>query len=174
MFFYCDKYFHFVIKWFCRCRVATNRAAKCGWWSECVQWWHRTTSPGFKCWTTTPCRLSITATQKKPCTMSKSSRPSWQVPVWLSMSSSTIPKIKRQGCDFYYRFWSKWLPPDCHQSSAIPPWSMCATIQGPSIPSEVDSTIFEKGGPWGETISPSEYHVIWPLHAHFEVMFDIF
>ena len=34
---------------------------------------------------------------------------------------------------------------DCHQSSAIPPWPMCATIQGPSIP--CDSTIFEKGGP---------------------------
>ena len=36
---------------------------------------------------------------------------------------------------------------DCHQSSTIPPWPMCATIQGPSILSEVDSTTFEKGGP---------------------------
>ena len=41
---------------------------------------------------------------------------------------------------------------DCHQSSTIPPWPMCVTIQGPS---EVDSTIFEKGGPWGETMSKS-------------------
>ena len=66
---------------------------------------------------------------------------------------------------------------DCHQSSTIPPWPMCVTIQGqtatshqpfhpglcaplsrtegPSIPSEVDSTIFEKDGPWGETMSKS-------------------
>ena len=36
---------------------------------------------------------------------------------------------------------------DCHQSSTIPPWPMCFTIQGPSIPSEVNSIIFEKGGP---------------------------
>ena len=35
---------------------------------------------------------------------------------------------------------------DCHQSSTIPPWPMCVTIQGPSIPSEVDSTIFENLG----------------------------
>ena len=35
---------------------------------------------------------------------------------------------------------------DCHQSSTIPPWRMCVTIQGLSVPSEVDSTIFEKGG----------------------------
>ena len=36
---------------------------------------------------------------------------------------------------------------DCHQSSTIPPWpimAMCVTIQSPS---EVDSTIFEKGWP---------------------------
>ena len=38
---------------------------------------------------------------------------------------------------------------DCHQSSTIPPWPMCVTIQGPS---EVDSTFFEKGGPSGETM----------------------
>ena len=36
---------------------------------------------------------------------------------------------------------------DCHQSSTIPPWPMCVTIHGRSIPSEVDSTIFEKGRP---------------------------
>ena len=47
------------------------------------------------------------------------------------------------------------LGADCHQSSAIPSWPMCVTIQGPSIPSEVDSKIFEKGGPWGETMSKS-------------------
>ena len=36
------------------------------------------------------------------------------------------------------------FPDLCHQSPAIPPWPMFVR---PSIPSEVDSTIFEKGGP---------------------------
>ena len=31
------------------------------------------------------------------------------------------------------------FPGDFHQSPTIPPWPMCVTIQGPSIPSEVES-----------------------------------
>ena len=36
---------------------------------------------------------------------------------------------------------------DCHRSSTIPPWPLCVTVQGPSISSEVDSTICENVGP---------------------------
>ena len=40
---------------------------------------------------------------------------------------------------------------DCHQSSTIPPWPMCVTIQGPSIPSEVGPIVLPGLGVIGVT-----------------------
>ena len=67
----------------------------------------------------------------------------------VSLSRGRLPPVINHSTLVYV-----WHYPgaDCHQSSTIPPWPMCVTIQGPSIPSEVDSTIFEKGGLWVETM----------------------